>query len=94
MRVKPDSQDRYWETGVVSLDRKCVGAGPGSETHMPRCCPEAFSIRRLEGRRWQWRALLWIQGRELGWMGRAKRLEEPFWMGPEGGRGSREGAIS
>jgi MFS family permease len=44
---------------VVSLDRKCFGASPRSSTLFGRWCPEAFSIRRLEGRRWQWRTLLW-----------------------------------
>src|SRR5271165_2213533 len=40
---------------VVSLDRKCLGAG----WLVRERCSEAFSIRGLEGRRWQWRALLW-----------------------------------
>jgi hypothetical protein len=45
---------------VVSLDRKCLGAG------FSGCwgCSEAFSIRRLEGSRWQWWALLWSRGRD------------------------------
>jgi len=47
------------ERKVVSLDRKCVGASSRIRARSRRCCPEAFSIRRLEGRRWQWRALLW-----------------------------------
>src|ERR1700733_3303289 len=51
------SLTRKWAHGrvVVSLDRKCLGAG------FRGCwrCSEAFSIRRLEGRRWQWWALLW-----------------------------------
>ena len=32
---------------VVSLGRKCLGASPRSQTVLPLCCSEAFSIRRL-----------------------------------------------
>jgi hypothetical protein len=51
--ITPDG--RY----VVSLDRKWLGANPAATPFCCSCCPEAFSIRRLEGRRWQWWALLW-----------------------------------
>ena len=44
---------------VVSLDRKCLGASRRIHPSCSHGCPGAFSIRRLEGRRWQWLALLW-----------------------------------
>jgi len=37
-------------------------SGPGAEGATN--CSEAFSIRRLEGRRWQWWSLLWSCGRD------------------------------
>src|ERR1700738_1725038 len=46
--------------------------------------PEAFSIRRLEGRRWQWRALLWSYWRELARIKRTKRLDEADWIRRKG----------
>jgi hypothetical protein len=36
-----------------------IGNASGQGAEGARNCSEAFSIRRLEGRRWQWWALLW-----------------------------------
>lgn len=78
---------------VVSLDRKCFGASSRIQARPRRCCPEAFSIRRLEGRRWQWRALLWSYDCQLACMVVAKRLEEADWIRRQGRYIVQEGAI-
>lgn len=62
---------------VVSLDRKCLGRIPAAELFRRSCCPEAFSIRRLEGRRWQWRALIWSYDRQLACMDMARTPQPP-----------------
>ena len=41
-----------------------IGNASGQGAEGARNCSEAFSIRRLEGRRWQWWALLWSCGRD------------------------------
>jgi hypothetical protein len=42
-----------------------IGNASGQGAEGASDCFEAFSIRRLEGRRWQWWALLWSCGRDL-----------------------------
>jgi len=48
-------------------------SGPGAEGATN--CSEAFSIRRLEGRRWQWWALLWSCGRDSAQVNAGRSLE-------------------
>jgi hypothetical protein len=71
-----------------------IGNASGQDAEGAGNCPEAFSIRRLEGRHWQWWALLWSCGRDSAPVNEGKSLEE------RGGRscyarlGCVEGVIS
>jgi hypothetical protein len=44
---------------LSGLSLALIGNASGQGAEGARSCSEAFSIRRLEGRRWQWWALLW-----------------------------------
>jgi hypothetical protein len=66
-------------------------SGPGAEGG--RNCSEAFSIRRLEGRRWQWWALLWSCVLELASVNAGKSLEVRGGSGSYARWGCVEGVI-
>jgi hypothetical protein len=66
-------------------------SGPGAEGAIN--CSEAFSIRRLEGRRWQWWALLWSCVRELASVNAGKGLEVRAGRGCYARLGCVEGVI-
>jgi hypothetical protein len=52
-----------------------IGNASGQDAEGARDSSEAFSIRRLEGRRWQWWALLWSWGRDSAPVKQGKSLE-------------------
>ena len=52
-----------------------IGNASGQDVERARNCSEAFSIRRLEGRRWQWWALLWSYGRDSAPVSDGESLE-------------------
>jgi hypothetical protein len=74
--VKRDIEAKISEKSLALIGN---ASGPGAEGATN--CSEAFSIRRLEGRRWQWWALLWSCGRDSASMKAEKSLEV------RGGRG-------
>jgi hypothetical protein len=63
------------ETHVSEKSLALIGNASGQDAEGAINCSEAFSIRRLEGRRSQWWVLLWICGQDSAPVNEGKSLE-------------------
>jgi hypothetical protein len=63
------------ETQVSEKSLALIGNASGQDAEGAINCSEAFSTRRLEGRRSQWWVLLWICGQDSAPVNEGKSLE-------------------